>query len=110
VTDSLAVPGLPWLYAIGDVNGRSLLTHMGKHQAHVLSQILDGHPGTVSSNDASAPRVIFTAPQDAAVGLTLQATLDTGLDARAYDMPYSATAGRRGSPRDRHAGRRADRR
>src|SRR5690348_9422871 len=66
---------------------------MGKHQAHVLSQILDGHPGTVSGDDASAPRVIFTAPQDAAVGLTLQATLDTGLDARAYDMPYSATAG-----------------
>src|SRR5262249_34826782 len=25
VDDRLAVPGLPWLYAIGDVNGRSLL-------------------------------------------------------------------------------------
>jgi dihydrolipoamide dehydrogenase len=93
VTDSLAVPGLPWLYAIGDVNGRSLLTHMGKYQAHVLSEILDGRPGTVSGDDASAPRVIFTDPQVAAVGLTLQGALDLGMDARAYDVPSSATAG-----------------
>jgi pyruvate/2-oxoglutarate dehydrogenase complex dihydrolipoamide dehydrogenase (E3) component len=33
VDDTLRVPGLPWLYAIGDVNERSLLTHMGKYQA-----------------------------------------------------------------------------
>jgi pyruvate/2-oxoglutarate dehydrogenase complex dihydrolipoamide dehydrogenase (E3) component len=93
VTDSLAVPGLPWLYAIGDVNGRSLLTHMGKYQAHVLSEILDGHPGVVRGDDAAAPRVIFTDPQVAAVGLTLQAALEQGVDARAYDVPSSATAG-----------------
>lgn len=90
--DRLAVPGLPWLYAIGDVNGRSLLTHMGKYQAHVLSEILDGHAAAVSG-DAAAPRVIFTDPQVAAVGLTLQAALDRGVGARAYDVPSSATAG-----------------
>ena len=92
VGDSLAVPGLPWLYAIGDVNGRSLLTHMGKYQAHVLSEILDGHPGAVRGDDA-APRVIFTDPQVAAVGLTLHAALEQGVDAHAYDVPSSATAG-----------------
>jgi len=54
VTDSLAVPGLPWLYAIDDVNGRSLLTHVGKYQAHVLSEILDGYPGEVRGDDAAA--------------------------------------------------------
>jgi dihydrolipoamide dehydrogenase len=93
VTDTLAVPGLPWLYAIGDVNGRSLLTHMGKYQAHVLSEILDGHAAAAIGDDASAPRVIFTDPQVAAVGLTLQAALDQGIDARAYDVPSSGTAG-----------------
>jgi dihydrolipoamide dehydrogenase len=93
VDDRLAVPGLPWLYAIGDVNGRSLLTHMGKYQAHVLSEILDGHAATVSGDDAAAPRVIFTDPQVAAVGLTLQAALDGGVEARAYDVPSSGTAG-----------------
>jgi dihydrolipoamide dehydrogenase len=66
---------------------------MGKYQAHVLSEILDGHAATVSGDDASAPRVIFTDPQVAAVGLTLQAALDRGMDARAYDVPSSGTAG-----------------
>jgi pyruvate/2-oxoglutarate dehydrogenase complex dihydrolipoamide dehydrogenase (E3) component len=93
VTERLAVPGLPWLYAIGDVNGRSLLTHMGKYQAHMLSEILDGHPAAIGGDDAAAPRVIFTDPQVAAVGLTLQAARDQGADARAYDVPSSATAG-----------------
>ncbi len=93
VDEQLAVPGLSWLYAIGDVNGRSLLTHMGKYQAHVLSEILDGHPAAVSGDDAAAPRVIFTDPQVAAVGLTLQAALDRGMEARAYDVPSSGTAG-----------------
>ncbi len=85
VDGRLAVPGLPWLHAIGDANGRSLLTHMGKYQAHVLSQILDGHP--------AAPRVIFTDPQVAAVGLTLMAARHQGAEARAYDVPSSGTAG-----------------
>src|SRR5215217_6372703 len=31
------VPGHPWLYAIGDVNGRALFTHMGKYQARVAA-------------------------------------------------------------------------
>ena len=93
VDERLAVPGLPWLHAIGDVNGRSPLTHMGKYQAHVLSEILSGHPAAVSGDDACAPRVIFTDPQVAAAGLTLQAAMDRGLDARAYDVPSSATAG-----------------
>jgi dihydrolipoamide dehydrogenase len=93
VDDRLAVPGLPWLYAIGDANGRSLLTHMGKYQAHVLSEILDGQLATAGGDDAAVPRVIFTDPQVAAVGLTLRAARGQGSDARAYDVPSSGTAG-----------------
>jgi dihydrolipoamide dehydrogenase len=93
VDDRLAVPGLPWLYAIGDANGRSLLTHMGKYQAHVLSEILDGQLATASGDDAVAPRVIFTDPQIAAVGLTLGAARGRGANACAYDVPSSGTAG-----------------
>jgi len=66
---------------------------MGKYQAHMLSEILNGHAGAVSGDDASAPRVIFTDPQVAAAGLTLQAALAQGVHARAYDAPSSATAG-----------------
>jgi dihydrolipoamide dehydrogenase len=93
VDDTLRVPKLPWLYAIGDVNERSLLTHMGKYQAHVASEIIDGRQARATRDDSGAPRVVFTDPQVAAVGLTLQAAQDQGLNARAYDVPSSATAG-----------------
>jgi len=66
---------------------------MGKYQAHVLAEILDGHPDAVSGDDTTAPRVVFTDPQVATAGLTLHAALDQGLDAHAYDVPSSATAG-----------------
>ena len=29
-----------WLYAIGDVNGRALLTHMGKYQARIAADVI----------------------------------------------------------------------
>jgi dihydrolipoamide dehydrogenase len=93
VNDHLQVPGVPWLYAIGDVNGRSLLTHAGKHQAHVVSDILAGPTTHGISEHAEISRVIFTEPQIAAVGLTLQEGIDAGLDVRAYDVPSSGTAG-----------------
>ena len=34
--------GVPdgWLYAVGDVNGRNLLTHMGKYQARVCGDVI----------------------------------------------------------------------
>src|ERR1039458_9441512 len=61
VDDMLRVPGLVWLYAIGDVNERSLLTHMGKYQAHVASEIIDGGQARAARDDGGAPRVVFTA-------------------------------------------------
>ena len=93
VDDTLQVPGVPWLYAIGDVNGRSLLTHVGKYQAHVLSEILAGRRSTGVVDHGSAPQVIFTEPQIAAAGFTLQDALDEGINACAYNVPTSGTAG-----------------
>ena len=94
VDDRLQVPEVPWLYAVGDVNGRSLLTHVGKYQAHVLSEILTGAgPDGIAEPRGAAPQVIFTEPQIATVGLTLAGALRAGLDAHAYDVPSSGTAG-----------------
>ena len=59
----------------------------------MLSEILDGGDGRATRDDAGAPRVVFSEPQVAAVGLTLQGAIDGGIDARAYDVASSATAG-----------------
>jgi len=94
VDDALRVPDLPWLYAIGDVNGRPMVTHAGKYQAHMVSEVIDGGQARATSDARGlSPRVVFTEPQVAAIGLTLQAAEDQGLPARAYDVPGAATAG-----------------
>ena len=93
VNEHFQVPGHSWLYAIGDANGRALLTHMGKYQAHVVSELLAGHTSSAQRVAAPTTRVVFTEPQVAAVGLTMESALDTGIDARAYDVPSSGTAG-----------------
>jgi dihydrolipoamide dehydrogenase len=91
--DRLRVLGTEWLYAIGDVNGRALLTHVGKYQAWVAAENLLGHPVEAFAEALGSPRVTFTEPQIAAVGKTLQQALDAGIDARVVDVPTDATPG-----------------
>jgi dihydrolipoamide dehydrogenase len=83
-----------WLYAIGDVNGRALLTHMGKYQARVAADaILGADAACVVTDGERSPRVIFTNPQVAAVGYTLAAAREAGLDVRSVDVPTQGNAG-----------------
>jgi dihydrolipoamide dehydrogenase len=94
-----------WLYAIGDVNGRALLTHMGKYQARIAADTILGSGGPCLILDgARAPRVIFTDPQVAAVGYTLAAAQDAGLNARAVEVPTQGSAGASFYGRDDAAG------
>ncbi len=93
VDERLQVPGRAWLYAIGDVNGRSLLTHSGKYQARIVADNIAGHPARARSDDQGAPRAIFTDPQVAAVGLTLAGARESGHQAEAVDLQTSGTAG-----------------
>jgi dihydrolipoamide dehydrogenase len=95
VDDQLRVPGNDWLYAIGDVNGRALLTHMGKYQGRVAADVILGRDARIDpkSDGALSPRVIFTEPQVAAVGHTLASAQEAGLDVRAVDFETSGTAG-----------------
>jgi pyruvate/2-oxoglutarate dehydrogenase complex dihydrolipoamide dehydrogenase (E3) component len=93
VDDTMRVPGREWLYAVGDVNGRVLLTHMGKYQARLASDHILGRTVALRSDGRSAPRVIFTEPQVAAVGHTLAGARRAGLDVRAVDVGVEENAG-----------------
>ena len=62
-----------WLYAVGDVNGRALLTHHGKYQARMVGDAIAGRDVDEAWADEDAlVRVVFTDPEMAAVGLTEQ--------------------------------------
>jgi len=95
VDEALRAEDRPWLYAIGDVNGRALLTHMGKRQARVAADAICGDPDARlgALDGALAPRAIFTDPGVAAVGHTLASAREAGIAARAVDRETSGTAG-----------------
>ena len=93
VDDQMRVDGSDWLYAIGDANGRALLTHMGKYQARVAGDHILGKDVAATEDRRAVPRVVFTEPQVAAVGRTLAAAREAGINARAVDVPTAGNAG-----------------
>jgi dihydrolipoamide dehydrogenase len=102
VDDSLRADGFDWLYAVGDVNGRNLLTHMGKYQARVCGDVIaaralgrpDDAPGLRATADGrGAPQVVFTAPQVGAVGLTEERARERGHTVRAVEYDLARVSG-----------------
>ena len=112
VDDTLAVvddAGKPvdggWLYAVGDVNKRAVLTHHGKYQARALGDAiaarahgekLDLSPWgrhAVTADERAITQVIFTDPEVAAVGLSAEAASAAGKKIRIVDHDLGAVAG-----------------
>ncbi len=82
-----------WLFAVGDANGRSLLTHDGKYQGRIAGDVIGGSDIRAYGDIMASPRVVFTDPQVAAVGLTEAGAKDKGLNVRAVDYGFGWTAG-----------------
>jgi pyruvate/2-oxoglutarate dehydrogenase complex dihydrolipoamide dehydrogenase (E3) component len=82
-----------WLYAIGDVNGRALLTHHGKYQARLVGDHLAGREVAARADHQALVRVVFTDPQVAAVGPTLAAAQEQGRDVEALTYGVGDVAG-----------------
>jgi dihydrolipoamide dehydrogenase len=95
VDDSLRVPGTDWLYAVGDCNGRALLTHLAKYQARVAADVILGRPARDRADAGIVPRVTFTDPQVCAVGLTEAAAREAGHAIRCALVPTGSVAGAR---------------
>ncbi|MFC9889399.1 dihydrolipoyl dehydrogenase family protein [Streptomyces pilosus] len=107
VDDSYRVTGVPagWLYAVGDVNHRALMTHQGKYQARIAGGVIgaraegreldDGMWGAHAStaDSAAVPQVVFTEPEVAAVGLTSQDAERSGRRVRVVDYDIGRVAG-----------------
>lgn len=104
VDDQLTVRGVTgdWLYAVGDVNGLSLLTHMGKYQARVCGAVIAARAQSAPldsiryrdvSDARAVPQVVFTDPQAAWVGLTEKAAVDAGIDVETVEFDLASLAG-----------------
>ncbi|CAL9345094.1 dihydrolipoyl dehydrogenase family protein [Streptomyces sp. enrichment culture] len=105
VDDSLRVSGHDWLYGVGDVNGRALLTHQGKYQARIAGAAIAARASgdsvdteewgahAATADHATVPQVVFTDPEAASVGLTLAEAERAGHRVRAVDVDLATIAG-----------------
>ncbi|MFI5998730.1 dihydrolipoyl dehydrogenase family protein [Streptomyces sp. NPDC051362] len=94
-----------WLYAVGDVNHRALMTHQGKYQARMAGAAIGARAAGQPVDDTrwgdhattadieAVPQVIFTHPEVAAVGLTTREAERTGRRVKVVDYDMSRIAG-----------------
>ncbi len=68
----------PGLWACGDVTARSMFTHVAKYQARVISANILGADQV--ADYTAVPRVVFSYPEIAAVGLTGAQARERGVD------------------------------
>ncbi|MEU9999346.1 NAD(P)/FAD-dependent oxidoreductase [Streptomyces sp. NPDC050848] len=106
VDDTLRVEGSDWLYAVGDVNHRALMTHQGKYQARIAGAAIAARASgaslgeaerwaahTATADHAAVPQVVFTDPEAASVGLSLAEAERAGHRVRAVDLDLTSVAG-----------------
>ena len=101
--DQMAVLGADgWLYAVGDVCGRALLTHMGKYQGRIAGDVIaaradgrttDGSRFRDVADHDLIPSVVFAEPQVASVGLTEAAARNKGIDVETLEHDLGSIAG-----------------
>lgn len=100
VDDTCRVSNLDdgWLYAVGDVNHRALLTHQGKYQARIAGCAIGAratgapldtapwgtHAATADSH--AVPQVFFSDPEAAAVGFSASQAEQAGYRVRVVDV------------------------
>ncbi|WP_327371311.1 dihydrolipoyl dehydrogenase family protein [Streptomyces sp. NBC_01217] len=94
-----------WLYAVGDVNHRALMTHQGKYQARIAGAVIGarakGEPvddtrwgaHAATADGAAVPQVVFTHPEVAAVGLTTREAERSGRRIKVVDYDLARVAG-----------------
>jgi pyruvate/2-oxoglutarate dehydrogenase complex dihydrolipoamide dehydrogenase (E3) component len=80
------------VWACGDCTGVALFTHLAKYQARIAMADMAGRPRPADYR--AIPRVIFTDPEVAAVGLTEAQARDAGLDVAIakLDLPSGGVA------------------
>ena len=79
---------VPGIYAIGDIASKWWLAHVATHQGLVAANNATGHP--MRMNYDAVPSVIFTNPEIATVGLSLEKALEKGHRATLGMFPFQA--------------------
>lgn len=85
VVDENMLTSVPGIYAIGDVNGKSMLAHSAIAQGRVVAA---GDPAAF--NAASVPSVVFTSPEVATVGANTASLDRDGISYKVVKHQFSS--------------------
>ncbi|MBA2468315.1 MAG: NAD(P)/FAD-dependent oxidoreductase [Chloroflexia bacterium] len=88
-----------WLYAVGDVAGKALLTHQGKYEARMTGNAIVARAAgklgdeveawsryASTADEFAVPSVVFTDPELVMVGRNESQARDAGLNVRTVDL------------------------
>ncbi|MFV0340197.1 MAG: dihydrolipoyl dehydrogenase [Parachlamydiaceae bacterium] len=76
------------IYAVGDIASKWWLAHVATHQGLIAADNACGHPAQIHYN--AVPNVIFTYPEIATVGLSLDEAKKAGYKASRDKFPFQA--------------------
>ena len=80
------------LWALGDVTGSPMFTHVAKYQARVVADAILGHRRTARYD--GIPRVVFADPEIAAVGLTCAQAQEQGMRTASTEVDLAESIAR----------------
>lgn len=87
-TDDRMETEVKGIYTLGDVTGKWMLAHVASHQGMVAAANASGREEKMHYE--AVPAVVFTSPEIATVGLTLEQAISAGYQAVAGTFPFQA--------------------
>jgi len=87
-TNNKMQTNIPHIYAIGDITAKWILAHVASHQGLIAADNASGHAHEI--NYRAVPSVIFTHPEIATVGFSLDEAIAEGYDATIGQFPFQA--------------------
>ncbi len=85
-TDEKMETEVKGIYAIGDVTGKWMLAHVGSHQGMIAAMNAAGFEAKIHYE--AVPAVVFTSPEIATVGMTLEQAKEAGYNATNGMLPF----------------------
>ena len=92
VDDRCRVEGTSGLWAVGDVTGVLLFTHVAQYQGRIVAANILG--GDRRACYSGVPRVVFSDPEVAATGLTEEGARDRGMNVASINLNLSSAIAR----------------
>ncbi len=87
VVDEHLETSVPGIYAVGDVNGVSMLAHTAAREGQVAVHHITDYPDAMSYR--AIPGIVYTDPEIASVGQTEQELRTAGVDYQVHRVPMS---------------------